>query len=109
MDLGEIKLLTKKYLTSLGVWRKHMHSKIYRHWEIMLLTFIVINIFQLGFSLYIFLQINEGGIFLVEQNQEVRIDTIDRTVLQELLSSFEIKDVLFEERSIHPPRLSDPS
>lgn len=109
MDIRKIKKIFKKYLAFFLLWEKHTHSKIYRHWEVIILTFLIINFLQLGFSLYLFLKINEGRIFLVEQSQDTRVDTIDRTVLQELLSSFEVKEALFQERSINAPRLSDPS
>ena len=109
MDVEKIKQTVKKYLSLLGFLGKHTHSKMYHHWEIILATFLFSNLLVLGFSLYLFLQINEGGIFLVEQSQEVRIDTIDRGALQELLESFEIKNSMFEDRTISSPRMSDPS
>lgn len=109
MDIEKIKQILKKYLSLLGFLGKHTHSKMYHHWEIILAAFLLSNLLVLGFSLYLFLQINEGGIFLVERSQEVRIDTIDRGMLQELLGSFEIRDVLFENRTISSPRMSDPS
>ncbi|MFC1732247.1 hypothetical protein ACFL6I_18220 [candidate division KSB1 bacterium] len=109
MDVEKIKQILKKYLSFLGFLGRHSHSRMYHHWEIILAIFLFSNLLVLGFSLYLFLQINEGGIFLVEQSQKVRIDTIDRVVLQELLESFEIKNALFDGRSVSAPKVPDPS
>lgn len=99
----------KRYLSFVTFGKKHSHSKIYHHWENVLIVFFALNSLLLGFSLYLFFQINEEGIFLVKQNQEVQVNTIDRKALQELLASFEIKEILFEDRTISAPKLPDPS
>lgn len=109
MDLEKIKQILKKYLSFFKFGKKHTHAKIYHHWEIILISFLILNIFVLGFSVYIFLKINEGGIFLVEQSQEVRVDTIDRGALKELIESFNIKEALFEDRTTSAPKLPNPS
>jgi hypothetical protein len=109
MYIEKIKLILKKYFSFFRFGETHTHSKIFHHWEIILSVFLILNILLLGFSVYIFLQINEGGIFLVEQNQEIQINTIDRSVLQELLMSFEIREASFRDRTLSIPRLLDPS
>ena len=109
MDIEKIKQILKKYISLITFWEKHTHSKTYHNWEIILASFLALNLLSLGFSFYLFLEVNEGGIFLVEQDQEIRIDTVDREVLHELIESFEIKDVLFQDRISSPPKLSDPS
>ncbi|MEX1120219.1 MAG: hypothetical protein WD509_02930 [Candidatus Paceibacterota bacterium] len=109
MTADKTKKLFKKYLSVFGVGKTHDHSKIYHHWEVVLITFTVFNAVLLGFSIYLFLQINGGGIFLVEQNQEVRASTLDRGALQELLSSLETRDTLFNDRKVNTPNILDPS
>lgn len=109
MDIEKIKQILKRYIHLLEFGKKNSHSRIYYHWEIILIIFIVLNLLLLSFSLYIFLQINEGGIFLVRQNKEVRIGTIDRGALQELLTSFEIRDTLFKDRTTSYSNLQNPS
>ena len=109
MDIKKIRQIFKKYIYLLEFGKKNSRSRIYYHWEIILVIFIILNFLLLSFSLYIFLQINEGGIFLVRQNKEVRIGTINRGTLQELLTSFEIRDTLFNERKTSYPKLQNPS
>lgn len=109
MNIEKIKQTFERYITLLKFGKEHSHSKIFHHWEMILIVFLVFCISLLGFSIFLFLQINEGGIFLVEQSQEIRVDTIDRKVLQELITSLEIRDALFEERTISAPKLPDPS
>lgn len=109
MDTEKIKQILKKMLSVFKLDGRHSHSKIYHHWEIILITFLVSSLLLIVFSLYLFLQINEGGIFLVEQKQNVQIDTIYRGSLQELLASFEIREAIFEDRAVSASKLLDPS
>ncbi len=109
MDIEKIKQILNKYILLIKFSRRHSNSKIYSHWEIILVVFFIFNALLLVFSSYLFLQINEGGIFLVEQNQNVRINTIDRGALRELLASFDVKDALFEDRTVYAPKISNPS
>ncbi len=103
------KQKVKSRLFSIAFGDKHLRSKIYYHWNIILAVFIGLNLLLLVFSWYLFLQINEGGIFLVEKENTVQIDTIDRNMLNELIKSFDEKKVIFEGRTVSAPRLSDPS
>jgi len=109
MNLKQIQHALKNFFSRTISGGKDRHSRTRRQWEIMLGIFFVSNLVVLGFSLYLFLKINEGGIFLVEQSKETRVSTIDRGVLQELLQSFEIKEALFKDRMHSAPELPDPS
>ncbi len=109
MDIKKIKKILNKYILQLRFSGRYSYSKMYNHWGVVLIVFFIFNIILLIFSLYLFLQINEGGIFLVEQKQEIQIKTIDRGALKELLASFNSKDVLFKNRTVSAPRISNPS
>ncbi len=109
MNIEDLQKKIRHYLTLFKANRTPSRPRVYRHWEMVLVSFSILNILLIGFSVYLFLQVSEGDIFLVEQSQEVRIDTIDRTLLEELLVSFEIKEALFEDRQITPPRIPNPS
>jgi hypothetical protein len=109
MYIENTKQMLGKIFTFFKIGDGNFYSKIYLHWQIILMVFLIAGLLLIGFSLYLFFQINEEGIFLVEQTQEVRVDSIDRKTLQELIVSFEVKDILFEERKITPPTILDPS
>ncbi|MFQ5661915.1 MAG: hypothetical protein ACE5F2_01540 [Candidatus Paceibacteria bacterium] len=78
-------------------------------WKIIIYVFIALNIGVVAFSVYLFLEINKGDIFKVEQDISVTVDTIDRKLLSETLASFEkMKDELKKLKSKRPSVI-DPS
>lgn len=83
--------------------------KVYRHWEIVLIGFMVFSMAVLAFSVYLFLKVNTGDIFLVAQSQNVHIESIDRSRVQEVLRSLTARNALFTERKRAPIRIPDPS
>lgn len=109
MDIGTFQKWIKKYAASTSFANLNSRPKVYRHWEIILVGFIMLNVVILGLCVYLFLQVNEGNIFLVEQSQQVRVESIDRGRLEELLTSFEVRDSLFGLRKNTPIRIDDPS
>ena len=79
-----------------------------RHWLLLLLIFVVLSTAMLLFSLYLFLQINEGDIFLVDPQEQVSLDTIDRAKLERVIDMFKERSVLFEARKTTVPSTPDP-
>lgn len=78
-------------------------------WKITVYVFTVINIGVIAFSVYLFLQINEGDIFKSEQDISVTVDTIDRKLLSETLESFEKMEDELRELKNKRPSVIDPS
>lgn len=83
--------------------------RVYAHWEIILVSFAVLNLLTLGFSLYLFIQINRGDIFVLKQDQAISVETIERNKVKEIIASFELKQVLFDDRTVSPIQIADPS
>lgn len=110
MDSYNIKKLMSQYLPHREAGRMSGHANVYFHWKLMFGGVLILNTLILFLSLYLFLGINRGDIFLVEQNQEIRIETIDRNMLKDIVAAFETKKTLFESSKLSPPDLpSDPS
>ncbi|MDP6387962.1 MAG: hypothetical protein QGG63_01670 [Candidatus Pacebacteria bacterium] len=78
-------------------------------WKIIILVFMVLNIGIIAFSSYLFFQINDGDIFTVEQDIMISVETIDRTLLRETLSSFEEMERELEDLRERRSRIVDPS
>lgn len=108
MDRDTIKTLVSQYLPP-AAGKSLKERSVHFHWKLMFSSFLALNTLIIFSSLYLFLGINKGDIFLVEQNQEIRVETIDRNILQEIVASFEIKKALFESRKLSPPDIPDPS
>ncbi|HJO89899.1 MAG: hypothetical protein QGH85_02175 [Candidatus Pacebacteria bacterium] len=78
-------------------------------WGIIIAVFVVLNIGIIAFSGYLFLEINEGDIFKVEQDITVIVDTIDRKLLSETLDSFDAMENEIKELKEKRPSVIDPS
>lgn len=105
MDQNDIQALVRTYLRKL----RGSRPEVYFHWEIIFTGFLVFSLAMIIFNLYLFLEINKGEIFLVEQNGSVQVETIDRAVLKEVLASFDVQEAVFKERGEAPPSIPDPS
>lgn len=78
-------------------------------WKIMFLIFIFINMCMIGFSWYLFLQINDNGIFNIKQDNTVSVETIDRELLNDINTSFKSKKDGFEKLKTDTLSVIDPS
>lgn len=80
-----------------------------RIWKIMIMIFIIINLSIVVLSWFLFLRINSGEIFIITQDSQVSIDTINRNLLHDTISSFEEMSDEFEELKIKKLNILDPS
>lgn len=78
-------------------------------WRGIIYVFVVVNIGIIAFSGYLFFHINEGDIFKIEDDITVTIDTIDRTLMREILESFDATEIEFEALKKNRPSVIDPS
>jgi type II secretory pathway component PulC len=90
-------------------YKKHYLINASTDWHMLLIIFIIVTIVAVSFSVYLFMQINKGEIFVVKQDESVLSDSIDRTLLKETLSLYEEKSRNFEELKINRPSVVDPS
>ncbi|MCW9054826.1 MAG: hypothetical protein OQJ98_02490 [Candidatus Pacebacteria bacterium] len=109
MNIETIQKEIKRYASFMTLASISSRPRVYLHWEIILMVFVVFNIFMLFFSGYLFLQVNSGTIFLVEQSGQVRVESVDRSEMQEVLTSLEGRSALFEQRKSAGVRIADPS
>ncbi|MBI2618302.1 hypothetical protein HYW58_02520 [Candidatus Kaiserbacteria bacterium] len=109
MDRNAIKEFVSHSLPFFSTGKGSGRLNAHFHWKLLFGGFLTLNILILLLSLYLFLQINEGDIFLVEQNQEIRIETIDRNMLNETIAFFESKNTRFESNKLLPLEIPDPS
>ena len=80
-----------------------------RDWKLILLIFVVLNGGIIFFSVYLFLQINKGEIFLVESESSATVSAIDQQLLNETLLFFSEKAGRYEDIKDQKPNLPDPS
>lgn len=79
-------------------------------WNIMLVSFTFAIVVIVVVSLYLFFQISSGEIFLVEQKTSVSVRTINRTLMQETIDSFDTKAREFKSlKSTSRSKVIDPS
>jgi hypothetical protein len=78
-------------------------------WKRIFLLFVVVNIIVIAVSVYLFFQINSGGIFRVEQDTVISVDSINRALLRDTIDSFEQKKLEFERLKTKESSVVDPS
>ena len=81
----------------------------YRDWMVMVGIFFLLVVFFTTVGFYIFLQINSGEIFEVEQREIVLPATIDTKKLQAALKIFKAKELKHQEQLENRLELPDPS
>ena len=111
VELKNIKQIFNRWNISKltgGANRKRDLFNTARDWKIIFSVFVVTVLISALFSIYLFLQTSQGEIFIVHRNN-VSLDTINRTLLDDTLSFFENKERRFIEMSENKPRFVDPS
>ena len=78
-------------------------------WKMILLIFAGVNVGVIAFSWYLFSQISVGGIFSIKKDNTVSVETINRGLLSDTITSFERKKNSFERLKTTKPDVVDPS
>jgi len=101
----------KKYLGRLTFRREFrtISSKAHHDWRIMLVFFFLLWIATVLGSLYIFVQIDRGDIFVAENKQEENPVTISKKLLEDTVEVFEGRKIKLEQLETKRSSLSDPS
>lgn len=77
-------------------------------WRVILVSGVMVLSLFVVFSFYLFIQINEGDIFISETSDDVVINSINRTLLNETLNVLREKNDLFNEIKRSKPIVIDP-
>lgn len=109
LDNKKIKTFFKSRIKNRHTNKLHYHLDVSKIWRKILLIFIVANAIIIGFNVYLFLQINSGEIFIVENNETISVKTIDRALLRNTIDLFEIKEIEFDNLKNNKPKIIDPS
>lgn len=80
----------------------------FRDWKIIIVVFILINIISITFGIKIFYDVEYGEITYAEDTV-ISINTIDRTVLVNVLNYYEGQEVLFDSIKVGGVSTVDPS
>lgn len=77
-------------------------------WDIILLMFAIVNIIVIGLSVFLFFEINNGELFITEEDRNISVETIDRKLLKDTIELFEMKAIEFENLKYNAPNIIDP-
>jgi hypothetical protein len=88
---------------------KTISEKSNHDWKIIIVSFIILAIIILAGSLYMFIGVSRGDIFLVEQKTEGVVQTINKDELANTVKFFESRKAHFEELKANRPTVGDPS
>ncbi len=80
----------------------------YLDWEILLLSFFVLNIVAIGVSVYLYGKIVKGELFLVDKKGPASSQTLDRFALEQTVSFFAQKREKFDALQNEPVSTTDP-
>ena len=64
-------------------------------WKIIFTSTLILTVLAVGLSVYIFLKIDKGEIFVVEKQDEQSEKTLDVSLLQETVSYYKNKEIEF--------------
>lgn len=65
-------------------------------WQVVVYVFLVLNVFSIGMSVFIYQHIDTGEIFLVDKKEPVSIRTVNRFELEQTVRFFEEKQARFD-------------
>ena len=104
------EFLKKRFSRSrLSFWEARgglIHAQ--RDWLVMFSLFVIALISITLFSVYLFLGINKGDLYVIPTGSTVRVETINRSLLNETLAAFEERALRFGELTERPPVISSP-
>lgn len=104
----DIKKIFNKIIKKKQINIIHKELNVLKIWRVIFITFIMVIIFIIGISVYIFFRINNGEIFLAENDENVQIETINRVLLEETIEAFEMKKLEFERLKNNKPNIKNP-
>ncbi len=107
MNLSGIKKIAGKFSFRKRSEFNTIGEKANHDWKYMLIVFTCLTIISISGSLYIFVKINKGEIFLVEKKAESKEVSIDDKRLKTVTEMFEIRNMEFQK--LVPGALKDPS
>ena len=89
---------------------KVMHRKDpHGDWNKLLLFFFIASLAVIAVDGYLFYKINRGEIFILEKDDFVKNDTIDRAKLERLNAHYNGQATALYERTVNEPDVIDPS
>ena len=65
-------------------------------WQVVCFAFLLLNFISIAVSVFMYLKINKGEIFLADKRESPSLGTIDRSLLQKTVAFFEDKKASFE-------------
>lgn len=77
-------------------------------WEIACFAFLFLTLLAIGMSLFVYGEINNGELFLVDKKEKVPLRTIDKFELERTISYFTSKEEKFEALKRRPLSTIDP-
>ena len=80
-----------------------------RDWTIFIIIFVILSIAVIAFNAYIYMKINKGGFFITSSKDEILIESINRSDLENVINFYEIKEKKFQENKSKKPDTVDPS
>lgn len=107
------KFIFKNIIGGLGVRRRGGYKREEinpaRDWKISIIFFVILSIAAIAFNAYIYMKINKGGFFITSGKDEVLIESINRSELENVINFYEIKEKKFQENKSKKPDTVDPS
>ena len=75
----------------------HDRTRVERDWILVFCFFLLLNLINVLFSAYLFLQINKGSIFVVQIDETAKVIVLNLKQLDKTLNFFEEKETKFLE------------
>lgn len=109
MSLDKIKkFFTRKSMRKID-YKNNVITNPERDWKILLAVFATLICLVIIFSFYLFAQINKGELFTVKYGKSTTAETIDKSLLNEIISFFEERQQNFDKLKNNRPKIIDPS
>ena len=89
--------------------KEKLETAPYRDWVIMISIFVLVNLISAAVGLYLFVKINSGEIFFVEQRETQPSRTIDKNELKQVIETYEAKREALQDLFLKRPSVIDPS
>lgn len=81
----------------------------YTDWRILLWTFTVISVVGIGWNAYLFYQINSGSITTKDIENQIGLETLDRSELNSTLKQLKRQETTFKSIQNSSTTMSDPA
>jgi hypothetical protein len=109
MKIPNLKNIFSKFTFHKKTEYKTISEKSNHDWKMILLGFIFLAIIMLSGSLYMFIGVSKGDIFLVEQKPENTVLSINKSDLASTIKFFETRKAHLEALKATRPTVGDPS